>query len=216
MTATAETTQHGGPGSPTEHSEPPLFGRGLGWLYLLGGGIGFIAAFALSVEEYLSLLNPDYVTSCSINPVVSCGSVMESDQATAFGFPNPLIGVAAFAIVTTTGVALLSGFRPPRWYWIGMQLGTLFGVVFVHWLIWQSLYEIHALCPYCMVVWVVTIAVFWYTTLHNLERRNLPVGPARPLVLGVARVHTVVLVLWYLLVIGLILEAFWTYWSTLV
>ena len=29
--------------------------------------------------------------------------------------------------------------------------------MFVHWLIFQSLYRIGALCPYCMVVWAVTI-----------------------------------------------------------
>ena len=44
-----------------------------------------------------------------------------------------------------------------------------FGVVFVHWLIFQSLYVIGALCPYCMVVWAVTIPIFWYVTLHNLR-----------------------------------------------
>lgn len=26
------------------------------------------------------------------------------------------------------------------------------------------------LCPYCAVVWAVTIALFWYVTLHNLGR----------------------------------------------
>ncbi|ASU78284.1 vitamin K epoxide reductase [Actinopolyspora erythraea] len=214
MTATAETNTRDDSSAPA-HSEQAPFGRALGWLYLIGGGIGFLAAFALSIEEYLTLINPDYVTTCSINPVVSCGSVMESDQAKAFGFPNPLIGIAAFAIVTTSGVAMLSGFRPPRWYRIGMQLGTIFGVVFVHWLIWQSLYEIHALCPYCMVVWVVTIAIFWYTTLHNLGSGHIPTGPAKPLVTGVSMVHSVVLVLWYLVIVGMILQAFWTYWSGL-
>lgn len=211
MTATQDR-QH----TPTDGTDSaPLFGRGMGWLYLIGGAIGFIASFVLSVEEYLSLLNPDYVTSCSINPVVSCGSIMESDQATLFGFPNPLIGVAAFAVVITSGVVLLSGFRPPRWYWLGMQLGSLLGVVFVHWLMVESLYAIGALCPYCMVVWVVTIATFWYTTLHNVDRGHLPAGPARPAVLGLARVHSFVLVLWYLVIAALILQAFWSYWSTL-
>ncbi|SFT65835.1 Uncharacterized membrane protein [Actinopolyspora lacussalsi subsp. righensis] len=215
MTATAEPNTRGDSPAPP-HSDRAPFGSGLGWLYLIAGGIGFLAAFALSVEEYLSLINPNYVTSCSINPVVSCGSVMESDQAKAFGFPNPLIGVAAFAIVTTTGVAMLSGFRPPRWYRIGMQLGTIFGVVFVHWLIWQSLYEIQALCPYCMVVWVVTIALFWYTTLHNLGSGHIPAGPVKPVVTAVSKVHSVVLVLWYLVIVGMIMQAFWSYWSTLV
>ena len=45
----------------------------------------------------------------------------------------------------------------PRWYWAGLAAGTLLGTVFVHWLIFQSLYRIGALCPYCMVVWAVTI-----------------------------------------------------------
>ncbi len=39
----------------------------------------------------------------------------------------------------------------------GLAAGTLLGTVFVHWLIFQSLYRIGALCPYCMVVWAVTI-----------------------------------------------------------
>ena len=45
----------------------------------------------------------------------------------------------------------------PRWYWAGLATGTLLGTAFVHWLIFQSLYRIGALCPYCMVVWAVTI-----------------------------------------------------------
>ncbi len=213
MTATRETAQ--GAGSSPNSGAPAPLGRIMGWLYLVGGGIGFVASFALSIEEYLSLLNPDYVTSCSLNPVVSCGSVMESDQATLFGFPNPLIGIAAFAVVVTSGVVLLAGLKPPRWFWVGMQLGTTLGVIFVHWLMVQSLYVIGALCPYCMVVWVVTIAAFWYTTLHNFERGHLPAGPARPAVLGGIRLHTVVLVLWYLVFVALILQAFWSYWITL-
>lgn len=115
---------------------------------------------------------------------------MDSAQATAFGFPSPLIGLAAFPVVVTIGVVLLRGFRPPRWFWLGMQAGTTFGVGFVHWLIYSSLYDIGALCPYCMVAWVVTIPIFWYTTLHNLMRGNLTPGN-RQAALGLARYHSV-------------------------
>ena len=45
----------------------------------------------------------------------------------------------------------------PQWYWAGLTVGTVLGAVFVHWLIFQSLYRIGALCPYCMLVWSVTI-----------------------------------------------------------
>lgn len=190
-----------------EHDAPaPTPKRALGWLYLLGGLVGLVSSAALIIEKIEKLTHPSYVPSCSLNPIVSCGSVMDSAQAALFGFPNPLIGVAAFPVVVTSGVALLAGFTAPRWFWTGMQVGTTLGVVFVHWLIYQSLYEIGALCPYCMVVWVVTIATFWYTTLRNLNDRA-PV---------LARFHSVFLIVWYLVIVVMMLQAFWDYWVTVI
>lgn len=49
--------------------------RGLGWLYVIGGGIGLLAAFALMLEKLATLASPGYVPTCTLNPVVSCGSV---------------------------------------------------------------------------------------------------------------------------------------------
>ena len=37
------------------------------------------------------------------------------------------------------------------------------GVLFVHWLIGQSLYELNNICPYCAVVWAATIALLVLT-----------------------------------------------------
>lgn len=196
-------------------ADPAPLNRGLRWLCLIGGLVGLIASGALTIEKIASLNNPNYIPSCSLNPIVSCGSVMDSPQASLFGFTNTLIGVAAFPVVVTVGVVLLAGFHAPRWFWLGLQLGTTFGVIFVHWLMYQSLYEIGALCPYCMVVWAVTIPLFWYTTLHNLERGRLGAG-GRSAGATLAKYHSFVLVLWYLAIVGLILQAFWSYWSSLV
>ncbi len=112
--------------------------------------------------------------SCSINPVLSCGSVMITPQASVFGFPNPLIGIVSFTVVLVTGVLAVAKVRLPRWYWAGLAIGTLLGAVFVHWLIFQSLYRIGALCPYCMVVWAVTIPLLVVTAsiaLHPQRQR---------------------------------------------
>lgn len=135
------------------------FPRLLPWLLLIDGLIGTLAAFVLTVEKLALLADSAYVTSCSLNPVLNCGSIMRTKQAEVFGFPNPLIGVAAFPIVAATGAALLAGARLRSWYWLGLQVGTTLGAGFVAWLIFQSLYRINALCPYCMVVWVVAIPV---------------------------------------------------------
>lgn len=190
--------------------------RSLGWLYVVAGAIGFLAAFTLLVEKIELLEDPTYVPSCSINPILSCGSVMRTDQAAAFGFPNPIIGVAGFAIVTTVGMAVLAGAAFHRWFWWGLQAGVTFGVVFIHWLIFQSLYRIDALCPYCMVVWVVTIPLFWYTTLHNLQHRG-PGQAYRPgaIVGTLTEFHGVMLTVWYLAITALVAQRFWDYWSTL-
>ncbi len=190
----------------------PRFARGLAWLYVAGGLVGLAAAIALTLEDIAKLRDPSYVPTCSLNPIISCGSVMESAQAQAFGFPNPLLGIGAFAVVVTAGVVLLTGYAAPRWFWLGLQVGATFGVVFVHWLIYSSLYSIGALCPYCMAVWVVTIPIFWYTTLHNLDRGYLP-GGGGSVGAVLARFHSVVLVVWYVLVAVLILQAFWSFWT---
>lgn len=190
--------------------------RGYSLVLTLGGLIGLIAAATLLIEKIALLEDPTYIPSCSINPILSCGSVMTTDQAEAFGFPNPIIGVAGFAIVATVGMAILAGGRFTRWFWLGLQAGTTAGVVFVHWLIFQSLYRIDALCPYCIVVWVVTIPLFWYTTLHNLSTGQMTVPPAlQSLARRAAEYHGVVLTGWYLAIAALVAERFWDYWSTL-
>ena len=95
---------------------------------LIAGVVGLAAALTLTIEKIEILINPDYVPSCSINPVLSCGSVMITPQASAFGFPNPLIGIVAFTVVVVTGVLAVAKVGLPRWYWAGLAVGTLLGV----------------------------------------------------------------------------------------
>lgn len=195
----------------------PVPSRRLGSLLLAGGLIGLIAATVLLAEKIELLKNPDYIPTCNINPILSCGSVMNTPQAEAFGLPNPVIGIAGFAAVAVVGAALLAGGGFRRWFQVVTQAGVGFAVIFIHWLIYQSLYVIGALCPYCMVVWIVTIALFWYTTLATFQPlRSHGPGWSRRLIATATSYHTVVLTVWYLLIIVLIVQRFWDYWITLV
>lgn len=189
----------------------------IGLLLVVLGLIGFLASSDLSIEKVALLKDPSYEPSCNISPLLSCGSVMITPQAEAFGFPNPFIGVAGFAIVVTVGMGLLAGASYKRWFWQGLQLGTVFGVGFVTWLQYQSIFVIEALCPWCMVVWSVTIPIFWYTLLYNLREGNLSVGKnyQKP-VDFLQKNHANVLVFWYLAIFLTILVKFWYYWSTLI
>ena len=192
-------------------------GRRLAVWLLTGGLIGFIAALVLAVEKYALLADPAYVPTCSLNPVLSCGSIMASPQAEAFGFPNPLLGVAGFPVVAATGAALLAGGRLAEWFWAGLQAGVTAAVVFVHWLMFASLYRIEALCPYCMVVWAVTLPLFTAVTLRNLTAwaPRLPSGVNAAVAVLRAR-HSALLTAWFLLIAAAITQRFWLYWSSLV
>ena len=187
------------------------FPRLLPWTLLLGGLAGTAAAFALTVEKFSLLADSSYVPTCSLNPVLNCGSVMRTDQAEVFGFPNPLLGLIGFPLVAATGAALLAGARLQRWYWVGLQAGATFGLGLVLWLVFQSLYRINALCPYCMVVWAVTISVFWYVTLANLGTRR-----GSPPIALIVRNHGVLLTAGYALITSLIAQRFWDYWTSLI
>jgi uncharacterized membrane protein len=178
---------------------------------LIAGLVGLAASFTLMVEKIEILINPDYVPSCSINPVLSCGSVMVTPQAEVLEFPNPLIGIVSFTIVVVTGVLALARVELPRWYWAGLAAGTLLGTVFVHWLIFQSLYRIGALCPYCMVVWAVTIPLLVVVTSIALPSSG---NTATARVLYSWRWSLVAL--WFTGLVLLSLVRFWDYWSTLI
>ncbi len=178
---------------------------------LIAGALGLTAAITLTIEKIEILINPNYVPSCSINPVLSCGSVMITPQASAFGFPNPLIGMVAFTVVVVTGVLAVFKVALPRWYWGGLAIGTLLGVGFIHWLIFQSLYRIGALCPYCMVVWAITIPLLVVVASIALQPR-LENGIAR----FVYQWRWSLVTLWFTALILMILVRFWNYWSTLI
>ncbi len=181
---------------------------------LIAGAVGLIAAATLTIEKIKLLQNPAYVPSCSINPVLSCGSVMVTPQAAAFGFPNPLIGVAAFTVVVVIGVLAVAKVSLPQWVWAGLAVGTLLGAVFVHWLIYQSLYVIGALCPYCMVVWAVTIPLL--VVVSSIALRPLAGKGSGGIARFVHQWRWSLVVLWFTAVILLILARFWNYWSTLI
>ncbi|HEV2413149.1 MAG TPA: vitamin K epoxide reductase family protein [Candidatus Saccharimonadales bacterium] len=187
--------------------------KALPWIFIVGGIIGIISSFVITLDKFKLAENPNYIPSCNLNPIVSCGSVMASHQGSAFGFPNPFIGLAAFAVLITIGMAMLAGATFKKWFWIGLELGSIFGLLFVHWLFYESVYRIHALCPYCMAVWVVVIVTFWYVSLYVIEAGFINLKGSAKKVADLARSHHIdIVILWLLIIAALILKHFWYYY----
>lgn len=180
--------------------------RPFGWLLVITGVVGWLASGILVLEKLEVLKDPNHTTVCDVNPWISCGQVMQTPQSSVFGFPNMFIGIVAFAVIITVGMALLSGARFERWYWLGLQAGVTLGFAFVVWLWFQALYEIRILCPFCMVVWAAMIPLFVWVTVRNVVRGSIP-APA-----GVARVlgdaGWIITALLYVAVIATIFFAF--------
>ncbi|MFE4594174.1 vitamin K epoxide reductase family protein [Streptomyces laurentii] len=152
--------------------------RAFAWMLVVTGAAGVLAAWVITIDKIKLAEDPGFQPGCSINPIVSCGNVMKSAQASVFGFPNPLLGLVTYAAVIAVGAGILAGARYRPWFWRGLNAGTLFGVGFCTWLTQQSLYEINSLCLWCCLAWCATIVMFWYVTGHNVRHGLLPAPPA--------------------------------------
>jgi uncharacterized membrane protein len=192
---------------------PITLERVLPWMLVIGSIIGIICSFIISLDKIKLLENPAFKPSCDLNPIVSCGSVMSSHQGSVFGFPNPWIGLTGFGIVLCVGMAILAGAKFKRWFWLGLELGIALGLIFAFWLLFESVYRIHALCPFCLTVDVVVITLFWYNTLYCIEKQYLVLDQSLKQAALFARKHHLdILILIFVILFGIILKHFWYYY----
>lgn len=193
----------------------------LGWLsrwlpliLIICGIIGTLASVMITVEKFDLLKNSHYQPVCDLNPIISCGNVMKSKQANAFGFMNTYIGLLGFPVVVTIGMGMLAGARFKRWFWLGLYFGLTLGVAFAYWLLFESVYRIRSLCPWCLSVDVAITTAWWYTTMFVFYNGFLSV-PARFKRAGqfAKQHHADILVFWFVVVTALILKHFWYYFG---
>jgi len=185
------------------------------YILVIGGVLGIICSLILINDQIHVWQNPHYVPSCSFNPVISCGSVIDSKQGHVFGIPGPIWGLIAFPVIVTVGATLLAGATLKRWFWRGLQAGIIGGVGFALWLFWLSMYRIHALCPYCLATDSVMYTLFWYITLYNIDQKHIPLpkGRLQRIYTWIRANHLGILILWFLALTALILNHFWYYYG---
>lgn len=192
----------------------PTFLQVFPWVLVIGGIIGLFASSILTIEKIHIAADPSFQPSCTISPIVACSPVIASPQAAAFGFPNPFLGLAGFGMVIAVGMMLFAGAtKLKKWFWWCFQAGTVFGILFVAWLISQSLYDIGKLCLYCMAVWSVTIPIFWTTLAFNIKEKNIKLS--NPVGSFIRDNAGKLIALSYVTVLILILTRFSEYWYSL-
>jgi uncharacterized membrane protein len=177
---------------------------------MLGWSVASLVASFVLAREAVALAGDATTTfSCDINAVLSCGSVGRSWQASAFGFPNAFLGLMTEPVVITIAVVGLSGVDLPRWFMRAAQVGYAVGLVLAYWLLQQAVFDIGAVCPWCLLVTVATTFVFFELTKVNVLRGHLPLPPRlRSHVLAAVRSRLdVLLVVTWLLGVAVLLVA---------
>ncbi len=156
------------------HSDKKL--RDNRWIFtsmLVGSLLSLLASFVLSVEAIQLAKDPNASLSCSVNVVLNCATVASHPSAEMFGFPNSFLGMIAEPIVITVAIAGLAGIRFPRKFMLAAQIGYTMGLAYALYLFSISFFVIQALCPWCLLVTLTTILVWFAITRYNIRENNL-------------------------------------------
>ena len=144
------------------------------WVTMLIASVAsLVASFVLSVEAITLAEDPNADLGCNINAVISCGTVGGSWQASVLGFPNAFLGLMTEPVVITLAVASLAGVRFPRWFMLAAQTVYTLGLAFAYWLFYEAMFDIGALCPWCLLITLATTLVFFEMTYVNIRDDNL-------------------------------------------
>ena len=60
----------------------------LPWMLIIGGAIGIICSLILIHDQIELWKNPGFHPACNLNPIVNCGTVIDSKQGEVLGFPG--------------------------------------------------------------------------------------------------------------------------------
>lgn len=144
------------------------------WVTMLVASLAsVVASFVLAIEAIALAKDPNADLACNINAVLSCGTVGSSWQASLLGFPNAFLGLVSEPVVITIAVASLAGVRFPRWFMLAAQVVYTVGLGFAYWLFHQAMFDIGALCPWCLLITLATTLVFFEMTYVNIRDDNL-------------------------------------------
>lgn len=128
-----------------------------------------LALYGLGASIYLTIAHYDtsITLACSDKGLINCEAVTTSSQSVVFGiFPVAVLGLAFYIFMAAVNSPW--GWRlswpPVRWARLG---SVIVGMVFVLYLIYAEIDEIHAICLWCTSVHVATFLIFALLVFHS-------------------------------------------------
>jgi uncharacterized membrane protein len=116
------------------------------WVKILAG-IGIFLALFLLWERYF---RPSF-QPCNINATVNCDAVIWGEVSNTLGIPTPIIGLAGYIVI------LFAAFRKKAKLVLGM---SAFGLAFCLYIAYRELFQLHVVCPICILCQLDMVTVF--------------------------------------------------------
>lgn len=126
------------------------------WVKILAVvGIG-LALFLLWERYFHPTFQP-----CNINSTVNCNAVISGEVSNTLGVPTPLIGLIGYIVI------LFSAFKKNAKLVLGM---ATFGLAFCLYIAYRELFQLHVVCPVCILCQLDMITVFILGLLLSFKK----------------------------------------------
>lgn len=124
-----------------------------------------LAFFGVLLAVYLlwqQIFHPG-IQICNINRTVNCDAIISGPVARTLGLPTPLYGLIGYIVILIAA----------RLRKIKVLLATAsFGLLFCLWIAYKELFQLHVICPICILCQVIMIAVFTFSLLLNKKNSS--------------------------------------------
>lgn len=128
------------------------------WIKILAViGIG-LALFLLWERYFHPAFQP-----CNVNSTVNCNAVISGEVSNTLGIPTPLIGLIGYIVI------LFSAFKKSAKWILGM---SAFGLAFCLYIAYRELFQLHVVCPVCILCQLDMITVFSLGIILNLRPKK--------------------------------------------
>ena len=143
--------------------------------------VAALAAAGLAVSAYLTATKLAGGTLLFCERGTGCDIVQASRYALFLGVPTAAWGATLYAAVL---VLALTGLAPRRW--LGAFVLAVAAVAFSAYMTWLSLFELRAVCPWCLVDAGIAVALLVVLLVRRpaARGRRAPTRPARLVGLG--------------------------------
>jgi uncharacterized membrane protein len=120
-------------------------------------GIG-LALFLLWERYFTPTFQP-----CNINSTVNCDAVIKGEVSNTLGIPTPIIGLVGYIFI------FIGAFKKNAKLILGM---AAFGLAFCLYIAYRELFQLHVVCPVCILCQIDMITVFILGILLTKKQKN--------------------------------------------